>query len=282
MRLLVVLILLAAPLPAQLTPAQAEADFRAAAKAARKLHATELKEALATLQDAAGTFLDAAEDDAGTASVALFDAVVVFQVDLYFAFLAAQQDVAQAGAEALDLLGGPDDLDGVYPDDFCMGTGGPFDDFVASLQAAQAKTLGKARKLLEKTGGKLAKQGDARLSFFLEPATTEGQRGFGQAVQTGQTREPLVLHTVIALGFESEDNNGLLLVSGMGDAEGDPIVARCIGDGVLMDPAVDFPELGSPFWTVNAGGSGAAEGNYVILAWQGDHGSSQSGYVSVK
>jgi hypothetical protein len=269
---------------AQLTEKQADAQLKAATKQARKDHAASLKLRLAALDVDIDTFLAANEDGVVDASFTdLFDDVVRFQMDLYFDFVAFHGSAVDAAIELLDQFADGGDLDGAYPDEFRFGTGAALDDLRSAMQATQAKTLTKARQLLEQAAGKLAKLGDARITFLLEPATMDGRDGFIQGATTGQTRDPLVLHTVLALGLQSVSGGGLLLAAGNGDVDGDPITVRAVVEGGLQTATPTFPELGSPYWTavVDAGGAGLADGNAYVVAYQGTYAASQGGSVSI-
>jgi hypothetical protein len=284
---IVVLATLAALAPAgaaQLTEQQADSQLRAAAKQARKDHAASLKLRLAALDADVDAFLAANQDGSvGTSFTELFEDVVRFQVDLYYDFIGFHGGAVDSAIALLDQFADGADLDGAYPDEFRFGTGRALDDLRTALQSTQAKTLAKARKLLEKAAGKLAKLGNARLTFLLEPATIDGRDGFIQGSTTGQTRDPLVLHTVLALGFEGLSGGGVILVAGHGDEGGDAISVRAVAEGGLQTATPTFPEPGSPYWTalLDAGGDGLPDGNAYVVAYQGAYAASQGGSVSL-
>jgi hypothetical protein len=229
------------------------------------------------------TFVANVETDVNAAFNALFTALEGFQNGLYEDMNLYQDEVAQAGMEALTALADGNDLDGAYPASFFDGIGGALDDFRDGLDAAQGKALDKVRKKLEKVATKLAKTTERRLSWFLEPAVRCGKTSSLQAAVMGATRVPLVLHTALALGSTGGTVNGYIRVAGIAE-DAEAVTVRVVNEGTLDTEGADFFELGSPFWHVllDADKAGLPDGNLLVVAEQGTSGSSLPAFVSIR
>lgn len=266
-----------------LTEAQATAQFKAALKAAKKEHANSMNDRVAGALSAIDTFVASLDNGTGAAFNALFTALESFQNGLYSDMNIYQSEVAHAGADLLEALSDGGDLDGALPEVFRDGYGGALDDFRAALDAAQSKALGKVLKKLEKTQKKLTKTGSVRLSWFMQPAVARGRESSLEGTVIAATRVPLVIHTVLALGFDTGSQNGWLRAAGIGEDDAQ-IDVRAVNEGPLDEEPAEFFELGSPFWHVllDADLAGLPDGNVLVVAQQGTTGTSEAAFVTIR
>jgi hypothetical protein len=277
-------VLLLAPADfAQLSEKQADAAVLAVTKNLRKGHAESVQERTATVLEELDALADAAPGAEEQAFADAFDALEDWQIGLFEDFR-AYHDLAideVQGTLGDYALGVP--IAGAFPGEFYFGHGGALDHLRADMQAAQAKCLAKVRKKLAKAGAKLEKATGALLSFHIELATTQGNDAFTQTAITSYVRVPLSLHTVLALGFEDAEDDGLIRAAGLGEVAV-AVNVRALGESGLEVEAADFFEPGSPYWHVllDDDGDGLSAGNWLVVAEQGTVGTSFGGYVSVR
>jgi len=242
---IVVLSLLAAPADAQLTGKQATAQLRAASKQTLKDARSSFKDA----KDAALDQIEAYEEALAANGFVQDDAIELFgNLD---AFLGALQGSLRGACSdftesALDLLLQVDDfsvVQGDYPEDFQLGTGGVLDDLHAALAKEAEKASVAVFKRLDKTAGLLEKQQDVLMTVVRRPLAA-GLLDF--AVNHGGASsyaDAPQLTIDLALTFSSSSvlGDGLAFLAGTG-SESLTSVAVSLPDLtniVVPDPATD-------------------------------------------
>ena len=269
---------------AQLTEQQANKAVKAACKEKRKQHAQMVQAHTGQVLDAIDAFSGSAPENPATAAADLFAALELYQQNLYYDFTSVHIAMLIGVKDALDEFAQGTPLAGVYPEEFYFGTRGALDDAREAMQATQAKSLAKVRKKLDKAMAKLAKSSNARLTAHLEPVTQQGEVTFIQGSILGSSKLPLVIHTVLALGYSGEPEGGMIMVGGFGDAA-EELTVRATGEPSPIHTATaEFPVKGAPFWHVTFDDSETdlPDGNYVVDAEQGAVGMSMRGYVGIE
>jgi hypothetical protein len=168
---ILVLTLLAAPADAQLTGKQATSQLRAASKQT-------LKDAKSTFKDEKEAALDqiqayeealAANGFVQDDAIELFGNLNAFLDELQVSLRGACGDFTES---AFDLLLQVDDfsvVQGEYPEDFQLGTGGVLDDLHAALAKEAEKASVAVFKRLEKTASLLEKQQEVLMTVVRRP-----------------------------------------------------------------------------------------------------------------
>lgn len=162
-------LLAGAPARAQSDPgAAARKQFLAAQKAALPIFRTALRGAALEASSAIGSveLAFAGNLDATAAGDALFAALVVFQVDVAAALVAAADAQSESARDALATLG--TGLGGIYPQAFYTGDLSPAASFEDGVEKEIAKTYTKLRKRVDRLGSRFQDAGFG-LTFRIRP-----------------------------------------------------------------------------------------------------------------
>jgi hypothetical protein len=161
-------------------------------------------------------------------------------------------------------------LHGEFPEDFYFGTGGPMDVTLDKVYAAQLKTIASVAKKLKSTRGVLEKSAGVYLTTVQRGTPAQPNAYWFSESLDGWTGADgaMTLDTVWGVSEMGSTEDGTLLVAGS--------FRTTTGD---VDVSIDGPESHAFTGTNNGGmflnrwvavfdngGSGLAEGNYVVTA----------------
>ena len=267
LRLVALVLALAAPLGAQATPKQAVAQLKTGAKEQLKLLKGQIALAHEDFVNAVGNtegYYELGTIGWEDAVSGAFNASVGLQVALQQALVdSVNAVVTEDAAAALASLG-----EGTYdwPLDFYFGQDGALDDVLRDSHAAVEKELAAARKRLKKTAKILEKKQDVVLLVQLRLPDLNDHAAVNAGEVVTPDAETLSAHTVFAASRRGVPDDGVVGVAGRGTATSSVELAfsgaSTFGEAVLVDSS-------SKTWQYET--TGVAEGNYVVeTAIEGD------------
>jgi len=266
------LLLLAAPLSAQVDEAAVLAQFQADSKqvlaelkAATQAARADLFDAIAATEDGL-----AASGTAEVAGAGLAQALLAFELSLRTAQsdAAAQLDAAWLAALAGLAAGGP--LGGAYPVGLASGDGGRLDDTRAAAAAQMAKLAKSVNKRLDKAEKLAAGLGVNLRAWLATPAALPAS-GADETLAFGSF-PPLAIGAAVAASSAGAAADARLWVIGSTNSPLDVVHVEAVAGLAALDGGDATTSQTAWQIVLDGDGSGLAEGNVVLLAGLADGG----------
>ena len=261
-RRVALVLLLAAPLSAQVTPKQAVASFRSQAK-------TSIKTFKQVVKDRHADFLEVMDqelaDYVGGAQTwqelvtGTFDALKSLQILLQDDLEAVMVEIANVGAQSLIDLGEPADA---FPLDMYFGLDGALDQAIEAAHAVVDKELVSAHKALKKATKALEAGDDVVMLVKLQRPDVNDHFAVNAEKPSAPTSELISVHTLVTASARGATGDGVINMAGRGYI--DTVVFDFDGPEVFFsdDAAIDTQ---THQWAWQSSTT-IAEGNYILSA----------------
>lgn len=262
-----VVLLVTAPLAAQVDDKAAVAQFKEDTKPLLKDFKSASNELKGVLTDAIEAFEDdlpGAADPVATADT-LAEAVQSFHSGLRGLLLDVSLGADTAWQEALAANAGGTPLDGIYPEGLVSGDGGAVDDFRQSVDKQVAKIVSSLNKRLDKAEKSAESDGFGLLAWSGVPGGLNASAASEDLA--GGSFPPFSIDIVVSFSDLATGGDGVLWVGGSANSDELPVTVTLTQGLVTRDEAV-VPVETNQTWLVplDGEGKGLPEGNLIVLA----------------
>jgi|GEM_PF-5722295 len=261
------LLLLAAPLAAQLDEKAATAQFKVASKVQLK----DFKEATTplkqTLMDAIEAFEDelpGAVDPFATAET-LAQALQTYHTEMRNLLLELSVTSAASWQQALSDFANGVPLNGIYPEGLVSGDGGPVDDLRAAVKKHLVKLAVAINKRLDKAEKAAEKEGFGLLAWSGTPSGLVDTTA-SEALSVGAS-PPLSIDVLLSLSELDVAADGRLWIGGTSTSGKLPVTVT-VTSGLETIDSGSLAVNSTLVWLLPLDGEGAGvtEGNVIVLA----------------
>jgi hypothetical protein len=260
------LLLLAAPLTAQIDDKAAVAQFKSATKTLLKDFKSASNDEKSALLDAIDAFEDelAAAVDPFAAGQSLADALQAYHSGIRTLVIEATIGGDAAWQQALSDFAGGAPLNGVLPEGLVSGDGGAVDDFRVDVDKQLDKLASTINKRLDKAEKAAEKDGFGLLAWSGSPPGLAASDA-NEAVAVS-TFPPLAISVMLSLSDLAVANDGHVWVGGTSNGEKLP-VSVTLSQGLATLDSANTPIFSQQTWMIgfDGEGGGVAEGNVTLI-----------------
>lgn len=161
----------------------------------------------------------------------LNNALSAFQVDVRDLYFASFNEMGAGLQASMSLLADAGILPADYPRGFRYGEMGVLDDFPKKIESTLDSRYDKLRKKLNKLSTRLEDSGIGLCVRLENPASKRERTPSAYTLGSSFTSVPLTIDLMVAFSDLSQSSDGVLRVSGSGDAGGNNTLTRAHSSG---------------------------------------------------